>query len=76
VVFAAVSHEMNGIGGKYLEDMKMVSSSRYSYRREEQQQLWKQTIDCIRPWIDIFITQTKTAQKRIHPQDSYDIFVN
>ena len=74
MVFAAVSHEMEGIGGKYLEDMKMVSSSRYSYRRQEQEALWNQTVNSIGSWIQLFKTQNPSLTNEA--QECYDIFID
>ncbi|RWR99858.1 dehydrogenase-like protein [Dinothrombium tinctorium] len=51
VLFAALSKEMEGVGGKYLEDCSIVNSSAFSYNIEAQNKLWNETLNMLKPWI-------------------------
>jgi hypothetical protein len=48
----AASPELEGISGKYFEDMRIVESSSFSKGRQHQDQLWDQTVKALRPAIE------------------------
>lgn len=52
VVFSAISPELDGVGGKYLEDCQILKSSSYSYNKEHQHHLWIKTFNYLQPWIE------------------------
>lgn len=52
VLYASLSPEMDGVGGKYLEDCAIVKASRIAYDVSKQDELWKQTWHLLRPWLE------------------------
>lgn len=52
VLFAAFSPELEGVGGKYLEDCAITKSSAFSYGKEEQDRLWRHTGAALNQWLE------------------------
>ena len=52
VLYASLSPEIDGVGGKYLEDCAIVRASKYSYNESKQDELWSLTRSLLKPWID------------------------
>ncbi|KAI1287089.1 Dehydrogenase/reductase SDR family member on chromosome X [Halotydeus destructor] len=52
VLYAGFASEMEAVGGKYLEDCAITSSSISSYIESQQGRLWNQTAIAISPWLD------------------------
>lgn len=50
-LYAALSPEMEGISGCYLEDCAISEPSRLSKQRALQDRLWKETWACLQPWL-------------------------
>ncbi|GFQ91461.1 hypothetical protein TNCT_18261 [Trichonephila clavata] len=48
--YAALSPEMERIGGKYLEECSIVASSKISEDKQFQQELWEKTWKVLKPW--------------------------
>jgi hypothetical protein len=51
-LYATLSSELEGIGGKYLEDCAIIKSSPFSRVKEYQQQLWSQTWTLLKDWTE------------------------
>ncbi|KAG8199685.1 hypothetical protein JTE90_022135 [Oedothorax gibbosus] len=49
--YTALSAEMEGVGGKYLEECKIVNSSKISQIDSVQKELWKYTWNALRAWM-------------------------
>lgn len=43
IIYLALSSQMEGVGGKYLEDCAILKSSPYSRVHDYQQQLWQKS---------------------------------
>jgi NAD(P)-dependent dehydrogenase (short-subunit alcohol dehydrogenase family) len=52
VLYAAFSSELEGVGGKYLEDSAIMRSSCYSYDKDAQSGLWTATGHSLSNWLD------------------------
>ena len=52
MIYAAYSSELEGVGGKYLEDSAITKSSGFSYDIEHQERLWQHTGATLSPWLD------------------------
>lgn len=50
-LYAALSPEMEGISGCYLEDCAISEPSCFSKERALQDRLWKETWACLQPWL-------------------------
>lgn len=53
VLYAALSPDLEKIGGKYLEECTIKNSSVYSLSKEHQDYLWDFTWNLLRPWLNI-----------------------
>jgi len=49
--YVALSSEMEGIGGKYLEECTPVISSKISRNVYQQKELWEKTVSLLKPWL-------------------------
>ncbi|XP_015781202.1 dehydrogenase/reductase SDR family member on chromosome X [Tetranychus urticae] len=52
VLYAALSPEVDGVGGKYFEDCAIVRASKYSYDESKQEELWSTTRSLLKPWLE------------------------
>ncbi|XP_074601536.1 polyprenol dehydrogenase-like [Brevipalpus obovatus] len=52
VLYTALSPELDGVGGKYLEDCAIVKAARPAYDESIQDQLWNKTWSMLRPWLE------------------------
>ncbi|XP_054163158.1 dehydrogenase/reductase SDR family member on chromosome X-like [Oppia nitens] len=43
IIYATISSELEGVGGKYLEDCAIIKSSPFSLNKQYQQKLWQKT---------------------------------
>ncbi|XP_023229739.1 dehydrogenase/reductase SDR family member on chromosome X-like [Centruroides sculpturatus] len=53
VLHAALSPELEKIGGKYLEECTITNSNAYSLSEKHQELLWNLTWKLLKPWIDM-----------------------
>lgn len=50
IIYVTLSTELEGIGGKYLEDCAIIRSSPFSRVKQYQRQLWSQTWNLLKDW--------------------------
>ncbi|CAG2108959.1 unnamed protein product [Medioppia subpectinata] len=50
ILYATLSSQLEGIGGKYLEDCAIIRSSGFSINRQFQDQLWLKTWSALKDW--------------------------
>ena len=74
MVFAAASPELEGVSGKYLEDMRIVGSSSHSKGRQQQDRLWDQTVKALKPAIHKYSSCIPPQERESFLKDCLHVF--
>lgn len=61
-LYAALSPELDGLSGLYLEDCAIKKPSKNAQNRQSQDHLWELTIDLLSPWMTV---ETKNLLKSL-----------
>lgn len=66
VMFVATSPELEGVSGKYFEDLRVVESSSFSSDRRQQDRLWDLTVRDLKPALEKYLSSVKQVSEKEH----------